>query len=264
MPGLIIDNKEIIIPGLEIVNFWDEPAYTLRGPEDMRIRHTRWIRSIWVHNTKNIRTKVRPGKGRDTKIERKIIKFWCMDERHAGAHLTVDHDGSIGNHCDLLRIAAYHASIMNEVSIGIEIYEDSRGWVYEYQLEKVCQLIDALTEIFRIQRQIPIVWKYDDSVIYRAERGGENLIGVFGHCHVTDSKRYDPGLDIFHALERRGYLPLNFHAHADLKLWKERQHKLFCVPIHDCDGVPGPVTCDGLQALGYKNGIWRPAEDPAQ
>jgi peptidoglycan hydrolase-like protein with peptidoglycan-binding domain len=28
------------------------------------------------------------------------------------------------------------------------------------------------------------------------------------------------------------------------------------------DGVPGPITWDALRAAGYKDGLWRPAENP--
>src|SRR4030042_3015787 len=108
MPGLIINQKEVAVPGLEIINYYDERKLKLIPGGDMRERHTRWIRSICWHNTKNIPTILKPGKGPHTDLEHRITNWWSKDAKHAGAHLCVDWDGTVGCLADLLLDATYH------------------------------------------------------------------------------------------------------------------------------------------------------------
>ena len=44
MPGLVINNREETVPGLEIINYHDQRLLKLKAGEDMRTRHTQWIR----------------------------------------------------------------------------------------------------------------------------------------------------------------------------------------------------------------------------
>lgn len=260
MPGLIIDGEEVLIPGLpesEQLNFKDEPKLKLKMGEDMRMRKTHWVRSIIAHNTKNIPTRVAEGQGPETKLENRIARLWATDKRHAGAHLCIDWDGTVACLCDLQRHAAYHAGRINDPSVGFELYEDSKGRIYEYQLEVSVIVTNFLTEFFQIQRQCPPA--VDNRAFKRAVSGGRDLVGVFGHCHAYAGKPDDPGIDFFKCLEREGYEVFNFAADQDKHVWKSRQIKLG-FDIKDCDGIPGPQTIDALQERGYTLGIWLPAE----
>lgn len=256
MSGLIIDGNMYHVPGLpesEVLNYIDRPKLKLKMGEDMRMRKTRWVRNVIVHNTKNRKTWVAVGKGPETHLEDRIARLWATDGRHAGAHLSIDWDGTVACHCDLLLHAAYHAGRINDTSIGIELYEDSKGKVYEHQLEVAVKVIDFLTTMFQIQRQIPP--SVSNKEISRAARGGKDLVGVFGHCHAYKGKANDPGIHIFEYLETAGYEVLNFWADEDLMIWKSRQAKLGFDP-EDCDGVAGPMTVDALQAVGHHCGLW--------
>lgn len=250
MEGFIIDGKLVKPHFGRIYNYKEDPRLKLKPVEDMRSRLTRWIRSIGLHTTKGIAGDVKPGFGPDTNLEVRIAKLWANDRRHAGAHLSVDTDGSIGCHADLLQDATYHAPPLNEVSIGIEIYQEADGSMYEGQLGALCHLVDWLTAWFGIQRQMPTV---DDArVIPRAEAGGSNLVGIFGHRHVGERGPGDPGDAPFEVLAGwGGYKQFNFYSGEDIVWWKnmQTQHLL------KADGVPGPITCDALRAGGFKHGL---------
>jgi len=256
MPGLIIDGRVELIPET-VLNYKDHPELKLKAGEDMRARHTRWIRSIVLHNTKNISTFVAPGAGPSTKLGERIAKLWATDGRNAGAHLSVDWDGTICCHCDLLQDAAYHAGSLNEVSIGIEIYEDSKGMVYADQLDVVVRLVQWLCQRFGIQMQMPLAM--DNSEIPRIKTGGSDCVGVFGHVHQWEAgKKHDPGFDVFKCLAAVGFKEFDFvgcdvtGAYWDVGYWIPIQAKLGL----QCDGVPGPKTCDALQQLGFANGLY--------
>lgn len=256
MPGVIIDGNMYHIPGLpekEVINYVEVPEIGIKMGEDMRMRTTRWVRNIVLHNTKNRKTIIAKGKGPETKLEKRIARWWSIDGNNAGAHLCVDWDGTIGCHCDLLKHAAYHAGRINDVSIGIELFEDSTGKVYEYQLEVAVKLINFLTQVFQIQRQIPS--SASNRVIPRAASGGKDLVGIIGHCHVYRGKPDDPGVHIFEYLENAGYEILNFWVNNDLLTWKSRQYKLGFTS-KDCDGIAGPMTINALQARGKPHGLY--------
>lgn len=250
MPGLIINGKAEQVPGLEIVNYKDHPELKLIPGEDMRERHTRWIRSICWHNTKNIATKLKPGKGPHTDLEHRITSWWAKDAKHAGAHLCVDWDGSVGCLADLVQDAAYHASALNEVSIGGEIYEDNAGTIYQEQIDMAVKLTIWMCQRFGIQMQIPAPGY--NSVFTRVESGGENCVGVFGHCHQYSGKPNDPGVHIFEALQKAGFKVFDFAQNEDIYYWYDIQKKLGV----GIDGVPGPKTRDALQARGFPYGLY--------
>ncbi|MBU2634809.1 MAG: N-acetylmuramoyl-L-alanine amidase [Nanoarchaeota archaeon] len=270
MPGLIINKRAFQLawpvrlgskhpsgrmPMPQIVNYYDLRGLKLRAPEDMRARRGRHVQSIGLHNTKAIETHVLPGRGPDTRLEHRITQWWSMDKVHAGAHLCVDHDLTVGCLADLLLDAAYHASSMNELSIGIEIYEDTTGRVYQEQLEVVIVLVEWLCAFFGIQRQMPSA--DDDGVVERIRKGGSTFHGVYGHCHQYSGKQKDPGRDIFKALRAAGFQEFDFNKSEDLGFWAPIQRKLGV----EADGIPGPITTDALRDAGYKDGLWRPAEN---
>lgn len=258
MPGLVIRGEEVELPGLKIINYKDEPKLSLKMGEDMRLRNTRWVRAIVAHTTKGTwPQEVKPGLGPDTRLEERIARLWSTDHRHAGAHLSIDWDGTIGCHCDLILHAAYHAGVVNEVTVGFELYQGPKpdNAVYEGQLEVAVQLTDALTRILRIQRQT--VGLTDVKVIPRMAAGGKDVVGVYGHRHVTtDRGRGDPGDWYFAKLSDAGYERFDYRNRTDRAVWKQRQAEVLGLDELDCDGIPGPMTCDALAFKGYEDGLW--------
>ena len=240
MPGLIINGKEILIPGLKIINWKDDPLVRLRIGNDGRARKTRWVRSIVPHvtggpvggeYTTNPWKFVQPGRHNGDDLANKVIRYWTSSNDSGGAHLVVDWDCDILCTADLLTEVTYHATSVNEVSIGIEMVRGrTDGLMYRDQLDTSVSLIDALTRLFSIQRQIQRPYhKYKPPV--RIHGGGTNVVGVYGHRDQTDGRGpEDPGEPIMELLVNAGYESVDYTRDTDITLWKIRQQSLANIP----------------------------------
>lgn len=259
MPGLIINGKQIHIQGLNITNYLDNPKLTLKVGEDGRVRQTTWIRGIVMHTTKGqpggpkpIPQLIKPGFGtvvRDNKEH--TARYWSTTDTNSGAHLIIDFDGSIACTCDLSKIAAYHAPPTNEIALGLEIYQGNQAEMYDEQLNTTVILVDALTNLFGIQRQVQS--KYYKGPIERMKRGGTDVVGVYGHRDVTNNRgEGDPGNAIMQKLMAAGYEAVDFAKNEDIVLWQARQKALGL----KADGIPGPSTVLALKKQGKKAGLW--------
>lgn len=259
---------------LDVFNYKTFPAIALKRGEDWVPRTGEWICNIIVHTTKGLApVYVAPGFGPDTNVHERVIEnVWNIDNRHAGAHLTVDFNGSIGCHADLRKANAYHAPPQNYRSIGIEMFQGRDGRLYEGQVYITALLIHWITAYFGVQRQMPKLRRR--TVISRLSRG-DDVVGVFGHRHVGGRGPGDPGDPIFEKLADWGYLEFAFdfeptrvpaghdfdtYAYDDKGFWARLQQQ-YDLRV---DGVPGPRTHDMLRAAGYQHGIWRPPERPAE
>lgn len=256
MPGVFIRKQSIEVPGLVVLNPSDDIDYAL-ADEDYRIRPETWVRGIVIHTTKGIPggrdrrpQDIRDGIGPNTKKDERMAKMWSLDERHAGAHLVVDHDTSWVNTCDLQEHAAFHAGNVNNVTIGIEMYQGSDAELYLAQLLSVVHMVDFLTRTFSIQRQIH--WPYKRHAIKRGLRRGIDMVGIYGHRDCSNNRgRGDPGDAIFEMLSDHGYEAFDFEENEDKEVWAKRQRDLGLLE----DGVPGPRTSAALLAEGYAHGL---------
>jgi hypothetical protein len=264
--ALIVNGSPEDVPGLVTRSWLDDSRFSLTPGEDVRRRGTTWIRSIVLHTTKGLPAKVGdpeqkilPGLGPDTDLDNRIARLWSTDGRNAGAHLAVDHDGAVSCHADLQTEAAFHAGAVNDVSIGIEIYQGGRGELYAGQLDAVVVFCDWLTRRFGIQRQIP--HGYQGRPIARLERGAKDYVGLFGHRDCSDNRGAgDPGDAVFAFLYRAGYERHDVERGDDLVVWKARQALL---GIAKPDGVPGPKTVAAVARDGRARGMWvaRPGDE---
>jgi hypothetical protein len=264
MPGVVIDGVQTDVPGLRVASWFDDPRLRLRvgqprAANDGRPRQTRWIRSIVLHTTKGIpggkdlRPQViRPGRGPAGMHAEDVARWWASSELCSGAHLVCDFDGTWVCLADLATECAYHATTINDVSIGIEICQGAQAELYDGQLDAVVTMVDFLTARFGIQRQIPDAYT---GPIPRLERGGADCVGVFGHRDQTGNRgRGDPGDAIMARLAAAGYERFDFRAGADQVAWRQRQQQLG--PPVVVDGVPGPATVTALAQAGYPHGLW--------
>lgn len=272
MSGLVIGGKQVAVAGLVIRNWFDDPALRLRigsgGDGRRRMRDPRLIAGICLHTTKGIPggrdkrpQKILPGLGQNLGKDGATVRYWTTSDVQAGAHLVVDHDGSIVCCADLLTEATYHAGEVNEVTIGIEIYQGNDAEVYEGQLAAVVTLCDALTQLFGIQRQVQA--RYSGEPVPRIAAGAVDVRGIYGHRDVTTNRGFgDPGDAVFSALRNAGYESFDFSTNEDKDAWRLRQKNLvekgFKISV---DGVPGSETTAALAAAGHPHGMWvkRPA-----
>lgn len=223
------------------------------------------MQSIILHTTKGIPggkdrrpQDIRPGFGPATDAGSRVARYWSRDGRQAGAHLVVDFDGSIACCADLERDAAFHAGACNGISIGIEIYQGSDAELYDGQLDVVVRLVDWLTRVFAIQRQIPE--RYHGTACARLVNQPRSFVGVYGHRDCSGNRGVgDPGGAIMWKLKAAGYEAWDLDLLDDMHAWKKRQQAL---RVYD-DGVPGPVTAAALVKRGHPFGLWvtRPGDE---
>ena len=259
MPGFIINGQEEIPHDFTVVNYLDDPRLALKRGEDVHERSRPVVRIIGAHTTACFRTKVLPGIGPDRNVDLKVARVWAADGRKAGAHLTIDYDGSVGCHADLLLDHTLHG-IFNKYSVGIEIAKrwTPKGGVYAYQLEVFVKVCEYLCKRFGIQRAC-----VDPSMLNKQIKGrgdGRTIMGVVGHMHRTRHKPYDPGQPPFEMLVEAGFQPFKYDG-DDRRFWKMRQQELNRVEAHDfdltVDGLPFGDTRDAFRQVGYPDGLWR-------
>lgn len=247
--GLLIGGIVHAVPGLDIVNPVDGPAWCRLSPSDYKTRRTSWIRQVIIHGTRGgWPQNVIPGAGKGDRAKI-VADFWRGDLTHSAAQLVVDTDGRVACLCDLAACAAYHATVSNEWSVGIEMAQLGTGDVYEATLAATVRLVAALCDLLGIPKQMPD--RYEGRPLKRLLDGGPDFAGVYGHRHNTDRRgRGDPGDAVFVELEAAGFEKFNLDAGEDLEIWKRRQTKLGIA----ADGVCGPSTMAALRRGGYADG----------
>lgn len=263
--GFVIGRMNETVVQLPCVSWLDDPTvHRLMLGQDAVSRSTSWVRGIVLHTTAGVPggrdlrpQKILPGLGPKTATPR-VGKFWSRELRHAGAHLVVDHDGTIVCLADLLGARALHAGAVNDCTIGIEIFQGADAEMYDEQLAIVVRLVDWLTARFGIQRQIPRSYR---GPITRLAAGGRDVVGVYGHRDVTDRRGIgDPGGEIMRRLADAGYEPRDFEAKEDLREWSQRQKFLNSGYRSGLlvDGIPGKATWRALREAGRVAGMWIP------
>lgn len=250
--------------GVIVQSFMEDSKLRL-GPTDRRARKTKWVRSVILHTTWGVPSVVEPGVGPNLGADYSLVSFYNHEAKSNGAHIGVDTDGSVGIYADLLNEVTYHATSINEVSIGLEIKQvpikDKNGNViggriWQVQLENAARLVDTICRAVGIQRQYHAPYT---GMVPRLASGGLDCVGVFGHRDQTSRKGPgDPGNEIFECLRGLKFDQFNYNKQHDIHVWLDRQKALrdstnMSVVI---DGIPGPATVSLLKSAGYPDGIW--------
>jgi hypothetical protein len=256
MPGLLVNGKQVPVENLTIINPMDAEWCRLESKDYSR-RPTPWVRQVILHTTKgNWPQTVLAGRGGGGKAKL-VADMWRGDPKSSSAHLVIDNDGTVACLCDLATTQAFHATVSNAWSIGIEMYQESGNGIYEAVYDATVKLVPALCRIFGIQFQIP-KRPYRNAPLRRMADGGRLCVGVFGHRDNTEQRgRGDPGDEIFARLAKAGAESFDHDAGEDLEAWKARQAELNQRGAQlVADGAPGPATVAALQAAGRGHGIW--------
>src|SRR4051812_17127059 len=100
--SVVINGAPVEIPGLTTVSWLEEPRLRLRQGEDFTSRKSPWIQMVVLHTTKGLPfgpkdppQQILPGFGPAANAGERCANYWSHDGRNAGAHLVVDHDGTI-------------------------------------------------------------------------------------------------------------------------------------------------------------------------
>jgi hypothetical protein len=248
--GLLVAGLVVPVPGLEVINPVNGPAWCKLDPGDYRRRRTKWTRAVVLHTTKGIWPQhVIPGAGPGGK-DKHVASWWHRDPEHSAAHIVIDTDGSVACLADLATVCAYHATVSNEWTVGIELYQLGNGGIYEATLAAAGVLVPAICEALSIPFQM-VGDEYRNRPLRRLVDGGPDVVGVYGHRHNTHRRgRGDPGDAVFTELELRGAERFDFDAGEDLAAWKRRQQHLGV----KADGIAGPATMAALRRAGFACG----------
>lgn len=216
--SLLVAGEQVEVEGLEIVN--------IPLPRGLyRKRKLPKVRSVCLHTRMGIHPQilVSPPETKDNDwhlfYPKRCEESKKRTGRVASAHLTVGPSGKIGCHADLSLHATYHATTVNEVSVGIEMYQDADGKIYRATIDATVELVGAICAALNIPRQlvknrgIDVRFAASDRLHPRARweymeggQRGEKFYGVFGHRNVTRNRgQGDPGDTIFDALLAAGF-----------------------------------------------------------
>lgn len=271
--GVLVRGVVIPIPGLEIVPPASHggPEWAKLTPGDYCMRPAgTWLRQVIVHTTKGIapqRIIDGPGAGgRDLTVAR----FWQGDPEHSAAHIVVDNDGSVVCLADLATIAAYHATVSNLWSVGIEMYQELGGGIHRPVFDAVKVLVPALCNILEIPFQVPAD-RYAKAPLRRMLNGGLDCAGVFGHRDNTSRRgEGDPGEFFYDAMREVGAESFHISDGEDLNRWSARQDYLnrhheqvvrsvLNGKLLTVDGLAGRSTLRVARQAGYATNAAIPA-----
>lgn len=257
--GLIVDGKVIAVPGLNVINWHDDPSLELSIPQDGI--HRRTVKTgVVLHTTRGIPggkdlrpQQIRPGVQPDSEYGERLVDMWKTDSRCAGAHLCVGHGGEVWQFADLVRDVTYHATTVNSRTIGVEYHQGNNAELYTGQISAGVQLSLFITTLdehgILIARQMPDKYR---GPLPRLVAGARDFSGVFGHRDQTDNRGMgDPGDAIMEAHGRAGFIGHDLRVRpgslpADRKWWIPIQREIGVV----ADGIPGPATARRLRELG--------------
>lgn len=270
---LVINGNKVLVPGVESHCFLDDPTLAFTNKQDYTTRSLGVVPHIMTIHTRLGITKqtIVPGKGplMNGKFswDDYAARVMSEDEHASSWHISVGQDGSFTCHLDLATIRAYHAEQINDISVGMEIFQDAEGKIYQASLDTAVKIIDVITREFGIQRMIP----KEDKISIRFARDtpgvkhsqqlayipgglkGANYWGVMGHRNSTRNRAAgDPGYVIFQMLKDAGYEEFSIDSQEDINTWKERQKTLGI----SATGVPDLATRDALIKAGKPHGMW--------
>lgn len=255
--GMPIRGKLIPVEGLTVIPpaSMGGPAWCRLGSGDWQPRRSR-ARQVLLHTTKGDWPQhVIPGRGLGGRAK-STFDYWYGDPAHSGAHVVIDNDGTVACGGDLVEACAYHATASNEYAVGIEMYQEADGGVYDAVYQALCRFVPALLEAMEVPFYV-VADLYNGHPLQRFLDGAPDFYGVCGHRHNTEQRgRGDPGDEAFSRLMLVGGEPVKTQRLEDLGLSRGRQRWL---NAHGAalvvDGLAGPASLAAQRAAGIPR--WR-------
>lgn len=251
--GLLIAGLVVPVPGVKVIGPHDA-AWAHLSPGDRRKRKGK-PHQVILHTTKGIWPQViKPGVGPAGRAQR-TAEFWKMDPAYSGAHIVIGSDGEVACLCDVVFDEAYHATVSNLYSIGIEIYQEAGGVIFEAALRSMVAVCRVLSDACGIPWQCP-GRAYPGAPLARMLNGGKDCYGFFGHRDNTDRRgRGDPGDAPFTELKLNGCEPLDYDGRQDLEVGRRRQRRLneWGASLVE-DGLFGASSMAAMRGFGFAHG----------
>lgn len=260
--GLVFAGERVMVPGVNVISYLDDPDLALDLPEDGRRRRAGFrVQHIVVHTTRGAPDNddprpqtILPGFGPSTRAGYEIVHDQRHNGKHAGEHLVIDHDGTVYQLADLVTVASYNATTVNDRAIGIEVKQGkAQNEIYVGAGGSLRQVILTCAGKLGIQLQMPDKYR---GALARLASGGADFWGVYGHRDQTDNRSSgDPGdylMGVVSTICERH----NLLACDDKRVWRLRQTDLGFRGASAADGIPGPLTTYALAKAGYQHGLW--------
>lgn len=265
MTGVLIAGRLVPIPGVTVIPPASRggPAWCQLAAGDYQLRRQR-VRQAVIHTTKGAEPQhVIPGAGPGGMAER-TFRYWYRDPVHSGAHIVIDNNGDLACGADLAEACAYHATVSNEWSFGIELYEEADNGIYEAVYDTLVRtlpvILDALTIPYFVVND-----PYAGHPLRRFLDGAPDYYGVLGHRHNTEQRgRGDPGDEVFRRMISGGGEAVIAGEYEDHKLSAARQRTLNARGGKlVVDGIAGPASIAEARRQGYARWSDVMGESPA-
>ena len=289
--SIVLGGKRLEIPGVQTVSWLDDPK---RVPQAKGQKRTTFPRAVVAHTVHGKRcARLKPG-GKPSRQDEWYARFQTTATPPRSWDFTVDTDGSVAWSNDPAERYTWHAGHVNGYTVGFEMVQDQDGAMYEDTIVAAARVVCFLVRALGIQPQVfcrngaPHAGRIPR---LDPDAGGRNLVGVYGHRNVfvwptrldpATGKRVadkargvvatrgpgDPNDFLFEALVRCGFEafdplpPAGGGDPEDVRVWKGRQKVLLGFEDAKCDGVPGPATRAGLEAKGYRDGLFAQVTPP--
>jgi hypothetical protein len=288
--GLVIGGERVLVPGLTIQNWDDDPTFRARMPGTGKpadaTRRRGFPRGIVMHSTHGVPggadqrpQRVRAGMGPAGGAAEANVHYWAGNNGQAATHLIIDFDAQVICTADLLTECCFHVGGPNDTTnhhtIGIEIVQglsgseknrppnpDDYAYFYAEQIVAAIKLVDAIRQHPKLAIQAQIQSPYHGSAnpVKRVQTEVD-WTGVILHRDQTSGRgRGDAGDCVLEAFLAAGYEPVDLATGEDLTLWKSRQASLVRAGATlRVDGQPGPLTAAAIEKyMRRPHGMWVP------
>jgi hypothetical protein len=251
--GVLIGGRLVPVPGVNVIPPASHggPAWCTLNVGDYQLRRRR-VQQAVIHSTKGDEPqRVIAGAGPGGMAER-TFRYWTRDPVHSAAQVVIDNNGDLACGADLAEVCAYHATVSNEYSFGIELYQEADNGIYEAVYATLTKALPIILDALAIPYFV-VADPYAGHPLRRFLDGAPDFYGVLGHRHNTEQRgRGDPGDEAFRRMIAGGGEPVIAESHQDIALSRARQRTLNAMGGHlDVDGLAGAASIAEAKRQGY-------------